>query len=142
MDRHHGADKGKAHPECGKDRINFQLSLVFRTAHQRTQQNLVDHPVTKESQRCNDQHCHDRADRISDEDPEGRQGTNHQKLAIRKVHDSGDAILQVQTKRDQRIGPAQQQPCDDYVHLASPHDDKPVSSGAHLNAFTRKAWEK
>ena len=128
MDRDHDPDKRETHAEGGKNGVNFELALVSRAPHERTQQHLVDHPIAQKGQRRHDQHRQNGADGIRDEYPEGGQRAKHKKLAIREIHDSGHAILHVQPKSDQRVGAAKQQTCDDDIHLTSPHDAK---SGRH-----------
>ena len=53
---------------------------------------------------------------IRGEQPEGDEAGGHEGLAVGEIHDAGDAVLQRETDRDERVGAAEQNAGDDGLH--------------------------
>ena len=90
-------------------------SRVRGAAHQRQHQHAIDQPVGREGHRHRQHHAEDRIDPPEREHPEGGERRRHQKFAIGEIEDAGDAVLQIEADRDQRIHAAEHKPTDEDI---------------------------
>jgi hypothetical protein len=80
-------------------------------------QNPIDYPVHRERQRDDADDRPQRAHLRGREEPERAERARDDHLAIGQIHHAGDAVLQLQSHRDQRVGAAKQQANDENAHL-------------------------
>ncbi len=100
------------------NRIEFSLELlaVLRPAHQRHQEKFVDQPVRHEGDRHDDDEPDQRAHRMGGIEPPGAEGAGEKELAVGKVHDARDAVLEREPQCDHRVHASQNKSGDDDVY--------------------------
>ena len=114
--RQQDADRHEAQAEGREDRIDLELSLALCPPDQRQHHEAVDRPVGDERERHDADQRQQRAQLEGGEKPDRGERAADQRLAARQIHDAGDAVLQLQTHRHQRVGAAEQQADNEDVH--------------------------
>ncbi len=110
----------KLSPKVARIESTSSWPWFLARLHQRQDHEPVDRPVGDEGQRHHADQRAQRAQLVGGEEPDRAERAADEHLAARQIHDAGDAVLQLQPHRHQRVGAAEQQADDDDVHRGMP----------------------
>ena len=90
-----------------KHDIGVERVLVRRAADQWHHQHLINNPAQREGERHADKQAEQRIDLPQHDRKEGDEGAADEKFAVGQVQNAGDAVLKIQSERDEPVHPSQ-----------------------------------